>query len=209
MQVVALGELDRVDAVGARGAIEAGAVKRLVEAGRVHAGVQHHVDAGGAAGVLHRAEPLRAAVLVHELGLAVVIGVLEVEPHGSGAEQAADELLGLEPVAGLHVGRDGHLHGRRDAPHRREHLVRRDRVVVRVAERRGDRRARGGDRRMAEPGHEARRGHVPDVGEHQQLLRQVERSQAPPPGPRAATGPDPCCVLNQLRAGGRSEAAAA
>ena len=111
--------------------------------------------------------------------LAVVIGVLEVEPHGACGEQAADELLGLQPVAGLHVGRHGHVHGRRDAPHG----ARTSRPPG-SSPRPGspsdavDRRAGGGHRRVAEPRHEARRSHVPDVGENEQLLPQVERSQA-------------------------------
>ena len=54
---------NRIDAVGARLRVQAAAPDGVVELAaaeeHVHAGVQHHVDAGVAAGLLDRCEPLR------------------------------------------------------------------------------------------------------------------------------------------------------
>ncbi len=171
---------NRIDAVGARLRVQAAAPHGVVELTaaeeHVHAGVQHHVDAGVAAGPLDRREPLRVELRICE-GTGLVVGVLEVESDSARLQEPLDELARLEPVARLEVGGHGHVHDRGDAGHGREHLVRRRHVPVLVPECLGHAGAGGRDRRIAVVREPARAGRIPRVHEQQRRAGHVQPAQ--------------------------------
>ena len=77
----------------------------------------------------------------------------------------------------LDVGGHRHLHGAGDAGDRFDHLARRDDAAVRMTERRGHARARGGDRGKAFGLEHARAGRVPGVGQHENRRAMVKGSR--------------------------------
>ena len=141
---------DRVDAVGARLAIGAGAREAVLERAAadvdVDARVEDDVDPGRPPGVLDGGQEARVHRRVAQ-ATGGVVGVLEVAPHRAGGEQALDEGVGLEAVARLAVGRHRHVDRRDDARERGEGRLGGDVPAVGVPERLGQpdagRRQRG------------------------------------------------------------------
>ena len=142
----------------------------------VDASVQHDVHTGSPAGVLDRHQPLDLALDVDH-SAALVVGVLEVEPHRARPEQALNQLARREPITRLEVGGHGHVHDRGDAAHGREHLGRRRHVAVLVPERLGHAGARGGDRWVAVVCEAPRARRIPRVHEQQRRARHVQSAQ--------------------------------
>ena len=170
---------DRIDAVGARLAVGAGAHEAVLERAAAHvhvdARVEHDVHAGVPAGLLDRGEEggLLARVAQDAGG---VVGVLEVAAHGAGAEQARDEGIGLQAVAGLAVGGDRDVDGGDDARERSEGLLGGKVAAVLVAERLRQPHAGGGQRGGVgdeRPG----AGRVPGVAQHERGAGAMQRAQ--------------------------------
>ena len=173
---------DRIDAVGARLAIGAGAHEAVLERAAAHvdvdARVEDDVDARGAAGVLDRGEVGRLLGRVAQ-GAGGVIGVLEVAADRAGAEQAVDEGVGREAVAGLAVGGHRHVDRGDDPRERGEGLLGGDVAAVGVAERLGHAHAGGGQRgRVGDQRLGA--GRVPGVAQHERAAGAMQRAQARP-----------------------------
>ena len=170
---------DRIDAVGARLAVGAGAHETVLERAaadvHVHARVEHDVDPRGHGGLLDRGEEGRVLARVAQAA-GGVIGVLEVAADGARAEQAGDEGMGVEPVAGLAVGGDRHVDGGHDARERGEGLLGGDVAAVVVAERLGHPHA-GGGQRGSVGDQRLGAGRVPGVAQHERGAGAMERAQ--------------------------------
>jgi hypothetical protein len=107
-----------------------------------------------------------------------VVGVLEVQPHRTGRQQPLGQLVGRQAVAGLQVGRHGHVDRGGDAPHRLGHLGDRRALAVVEPERAGHAAARRGDRGQAGPRDGVRARRVPRVEEQQRVAGDVQAPQA-------------------------------
>ena len=106
-----------------------------------------------------------------------VVGVLDVAAHRPGIGETPEEFRRRKAVAALGVDRDRHVHRLRDPRGRREHLLVRRLVAVRVAE-----RGRDGDRTRCHDGETRRLDQfggvdVPRVRQHQRLAGNVQRPQ--------------------------------
>nr|WP_325623506.1 hypothetical protein [Gaiella sp.] len=157
-----IGEPYREDAVGPRLEVETRASHSLLKqieaiafaAQHVDPRVQDDVDARLGRGVTDGAEAFGVLAGVEEVGIAVMVGVFEVAADGSRL-QSFDQVFGREPIAGLKVGRHRDRHAPCDPGDDAERLVQRHRVVVLVAEGRGDRTARCGNDRESGLHHQA------------------------------------------------------
>ena len=171
-----VGDADRVDAVGARRGVGAGALERLSGPAAaqvdVDARVQDEVGAG-----LDGGDPLRMCGGGDERGRMRVVAVLEVEPDGAGRGEALGQLAAGEAVAGLHVGGHGHADRAYDAGDGRQHLLDRRLLAVLVAERLGHAAAGGGHGRQARGLDDLRGRGVPGVGEDERIARDVQGAQ--------------------------------
>src|SRR6266567_1182326 len=173
------------DAIGAGLTIRVAAAHRLRElaVGRQRAAVE-----GVGAGVEHERDPhprrrcrlARGPDARHrevEVEEALVDRVLEVHPHRAGREHAAHGFgdgVGRAPEARLHVRGHRDRHALRNARDRGEHLAAADPFTIRVAQAKGDARARRGERREAGLHEDAGGARVPGVGEHEQRTVRVE-----------------------------------
>ena len=106
-----------------------------------------------------------------------VHGVLDVQAHRPGAEQAVDETGGRLAVSGLDVDGDRDLHGIGDLHDAGEQVVERHAFVVRLADRVGDRVAAHGQRRETGVDGELRRPRVPHRRQHHRITRLVQCEQ--------------------------------
>ena len=105
------------------------------------------------------------ARLRERFGLAV-FHVLEVQSHGAGINQRGGG-FGDVMITAFEIRRHRHAHASGDALHDGEHLALRDAFFIGIAEREGDARAGGGNRRKAGFFENARAGAIPRVRQDQ------------------------------------------